>query len=159
LRIDSIAMGPRSLLPDDFLAHRIDGPGVVDEAVGEVDGKLLAPGHHVDHSLVGGVAPGEELAGQQQAIAGLPRRDLGLGERVEVHSPARAVVERELRPIVERRRLQVRGAAAVEDEMRVARRRAVGKQRDRLGRGVGRVVDDLHVEHRRQAPESLRADA
>ena len=43
--------------------------------------------------------------------------------------------------------------------MRVSCSGAVGDHRDRLGRGVRGIVDDLHVEHRGEAAESLRADA
>ena len=57
---------------DDFFADGIDGADVVDEAVFEVDGEFFAAAEHVGHALVGGVAAGEELAGEEQDFAGLP---------------------------------------------------------------------------------------
>jgi hypothetical protein len=41
---------------------------------------------HVDHALVRGVAPGEQLAVEQQHVAGLPARDLVARHRIEVHT-------------------------------------------------------------------------
>ena len=91
--------------------------------------------HHVDQALVRGVAAGEELAGEQQALARLPGRDLGLGRACRgSRAGSLRGVERELRPVVERGRLELRRAAAVEHEVRVARGGAVGQQRHRLAR-------------------------
>ena len=107
-----------------------------------------------------GVAAREHLAGQQQALAGLPRRDVFARQRVEIHAPrvGRRFV-RELRPQLQVGRIELRRAGAVEHEVHVARGGAVRNDRDRQRRGVRRVILDLHVQHRRQSAESLRADA
>ena len=108
----SIAAGPRSALPimprrpvsvehlagelvhagrgggaggaDDLVADGIDGADVVDEAALEIDGEFFAAVEHVGHALVRGVAAGEELAGEQKDLAGLPGANLVVGDGVEV---------------------------------------------------------------------------
>jgi hypothetical protein len=69
---------------DHLVAHRIDRADVVDDAVGEIDRQRLALGQHVLDALVRGVAAGEHLAVEQQHFAGLPARDLGARQRVEI---------------------------------------------------------------------------
>ena len=69
---------------DGFVADGVDGADVVDEAVVEVDGELFAAVEHVGHALVGGVAAGEELAGEEEDFAGLPGADFVVGDGVEV---------------------------------------------------------------------------
>ena len=50
----------------------------------EVDGEGFAAVEHVGEALVGGVAAGEEFAGEQDDFAGLPGVDVGAGDGVEV---------------------------------------------------------------------------
>ena len=69
---------------DGFVADGFDGADVVDEAAFEVDGELFAAGEHVGEALVGGVAAGEELAGEQDDFAGLPGLDVVVGDGVEI---------------------------------------------------------------------------
>ena len=85
---------------DDLVAHGVDRADVVDDAVGEVDRQLLALVEHVLDALVRGVAPGEQLAREQQALAGLPRRDLGRASACR-GSRSRARVRRpgDVRPV------------------------------------------------------------
>jgi hypothetical protein len=61
---------------DHLVAHRVHGADVVDEAVGQIDavGQRLAAVEQVLDALVGGVAAGQQLAREQQALAGLPGR-------------------------------------------------------------------------------------
>ena len=56
----------------------------------EVDGECFAAVEHVGHALVGGVAAGEELAGEQQDFAGLPGLDFVAGDGVEVDAAGAA---------------------------------------------------------------------
>ena len=104
--------------------------------------------------------PGEHPAVQQQRLAGLPGLHFVARQRVEVDAArARASAPRHLRPVLERRRLEHRGAGAVEHEVRVPRRGAVRDHRDRLRGRVRGVRPDLDVEHGGEAAEALRADA
>ena len=81
-------------------------------------------------------------------------------ERVEIHALRVHVgAPGDVGPVGELGHRELRDAASVEREVRVPRGRAVRDHRDRLGRGVRRVVEDLHVEHRGEPAESLRADA
>ena len=81
-------------------------------------------------------------------------------QRVEIDPDRRAVgLPVDVGPFVELGRLEIGRPRAVEREMRVARRRAVRDHRHRLGRGMGRPVEDLDVEDGRQPAEPLRADA
>ena len=68
---------------DDFVADGVDRADVVDEAVAEVDGEGFAAVEHVGEALVGGVAAGEEFAGEQDDFAGLPGADVVAGDGVE----------------------------------------------------------------------------
>ena len=60
---------------------------------------------------------------------------------------------------IERGRIEVRGAGAVEDDVRVAGGGAVGDHGDGQVGGVGGSVEDLDVEDGGEAAEALRADA
>ncbi|MCY1220494.1 hypothetical protein D9M72_325090 [compost metagenome] len=146
---------------DHFVAHRIDRADVVDDAVGEVHGQRLALGQHVLDALVRRVAAGQHLARQQQGLARLPTGDFFLGQRVQVDLLGLVVVRRPVhfRPFGQRRRVQARGARAVQLEMRVARGGAVRDHGDGLGGRMRREGADLDVEHRGQAAQALRADA
>ena len=67
-----------------FVADGVDGADVVDEAAAEVDGEGFAAVEHVGHALVGGVAAGEELAGEEEDFAGFPGANFVMGDGVEV---------------------------------------------------------------------------
>src|SRR5690606_29714458 len=114
---------------------------------------------HVDHALVGGVATGEQLAAQQQHLARLPAGDLFAGDLVQVDAAALGGVVGQLRPVLQRGRLQRHRAAAVQGEVGVPGGGAVGDHRHRQVGGMGRVVLDLHVQHGGQAAQALGADA
>ncbi len=126
---------------DDFVAHRVDRADVVDEAVAEVDGQLFAAVEHVGHALVRGVAAGEQLAGEQQHFAGLPGGGFGAGHGVEIHAARSGDVVGELRPVVERGRIEKDGAGAVEHDVRVAGGGAVGNHGHGQIGGVGGRID------------------
>ena len=108
-----------------------------------------------------GVAAGQHLAVQQQGFAGLPAGDFFLGQRVQVDLAALVVVRRpgDVGPQIQAGRVQVDRAAAVQLEMGMARGGAVRDHRDRLAGGVRGVHLDLHVQHRGQAAQALRANA
>ena len=102
---------------DDFFADGIDGADVVDEAVAEVDGEFFAAVEHVGDALVGGVAAGEELAGEEDDFAGLPGGGFFAGDGVEVDAAGAGDVVGEFGPVVERRRIEIDRAGAVEDDV------------------------------------------
>ncbi len=108
---------------------------------------------------MGSVTPGEQFARQQHGIARLPlAHDFG-GDLVEIDAAhALAHLPGDFRPVVEFRRRQFGSTAAIESEMDVARRRTVGDDGDRLVGGVGRVILDLDIEHRRQTTQPLGTD-
>ncbi len=152
--------GRRAGGADDFLADRVDRADIIDDAALELDGQFFALREHVGDALVRGVAAGEHLAVEQEAVALFPARDDVGGEGVEVDADRRLVgLPVDLRIVDEHRRFEEGRAAAVERHMRVARRGAVRDHRDGLRRGVRRPVVDFHVEHGREAAEPLRADA
>jgi len=62
------------------------------------DGERFAAVEHVGHALVGGVASGEELAGEEDDFAGLPGENVGAGDGVEVDAAGGADVVGELGP-------------------------------------------------------------
>ena len=68
-----------------FVADGVDGTHVINHAVGEVDGQLLAFGQHILNALVCSVTAGEHFAVEQKCLAGFPAGDFGFGERVEIH--------------------------------------------------------------------------
>ena len=104
--------------------------------------------------------PGEQLAGQQQPLAGLPVRHLVARQPSSDTRRAPGVGRPvHLGPQREVGRLEPRRPAAVEREMNVPGRRAIRDHGHRQRRRVRRVVQHLDVEHRGQAPEALRADA
>ena len=76
-----------------LIAHGIHRTDVVDDAIGEVDAsrQRLALREGVGDPLVCRVASGEELAVEEQAVAGVPRPGFRRRERVEVHGPGVAV--------------------------------------------------------------------
>ena len=119
---------------DDFVVHRIDGADVIDHAIGEIEsfGQRLARFDQCLQSFVSGVASGEHLAVQQQALAGLPGCDFCRGQRVEIHARCvRGGLEGELRPQVEIRRVELHRTRAIEHEVRVTRGGAVRNDGDR----------------------------
>ena len=140
---------------DGFVTYGVDGANVVDELVGEVDREGFVAGEHVGHALVGGVAAGEELAVEEEDVAGLPGLGFGVGEGVEVDALGVVRFVRELGPVFEVRWVEVDGAVSVENEMRVARGGAVGDHGYREVGGVGGEVEDLDVEDGGEAAEAL----
>ena len=54
--------GSRACGADGFVAYGIHGAHVINHAVGEVDGQLLAFGQHILNALVRSVATGEHFA-------------------------------------------------------------------------------------------------
>jgi hypothetical protein len=103
--------GRRSGRSHGLVAHGGDRTDVLDEPVLEVHRQALAFRDQVNEALVGGVAAGEDLAGEQQPVARFPGRDLRARDPVEVDASARRDIEGELRPVVEPRRLEPRGTA------------------------------------------------
>ena len=73
--------------PDDFIAHRINGSDVIDDAIAKVHGQRLALIQQFDEALVRGIAAGQQLAVQEQPIAPLPRGDFSRLQPVEVDAP------------------------------------------------------------------------
>ena len=144
---------------DDFVPHRIDRSDVVDKAIGEVHRKRFAAREHLRHALVSSIAAGEQLAAKQNHLAGLPRRHVFARDRVEVHAPRARRIVGQLRPILQRWRLQCDRSRAVEHEVSVTRGRTVRDHRHRQVGGMRGIVLHLHIEHGGQPAESLRADA
>src|SRR5690606_14233993 len=118
---------------------------VVDEAAGQVHRQRLAAVEHVDHALVRGVAAGQQASVEEQGLARPPGRDLLAGDGVEVDPAALGGVVGDLRPVLERGRVQHHRSAAVQGEVGVPGGGAVGDHRHRQVGGVGRVVADLDV--------------
>ena len=145
--------------PHHFIAYRINGAHVVDDAILKVDREFFSLRQHVDDAFVSSIAAGEELAVEQQTLPGLPQSHFFPGQRVEIH-PARFRRRRpaNVRPAREVGRIKPRRAGAVETEVGVACRGAVGNNRYRQTRGVCRVIEDLHIDHGRQSTEALCAD-
>ncbi|MCY1172188.1 hypothetical protein D9M73_123190 [compost metagenome] len=152
--------GGRAGRANHFFAHRIDRADVVDEATLEVHRQGFTLVQHLDHALVRGVAAGEHLAVEQDGLARLPALHFFRGDGVQIHAAgARAGFPDDFRVGVQRRRFQLCRAGAVEHEVGVTGGGAVGDHAHRQGRGVGRVVHDLDVEHGGQATQALGADA
>ena len=76
--------GGRAGWADGFVPYGVDGAYIVDKAILEVDGKRFAAGEHIGHALVGGIAAGEQAAGEENDLAGLPGADVVAGEGVEI---------------------------------------------------------------------------
>ena len=95
--------------PDHFVADRINRTHVVDHPAMKIEAlRQWLPGlEQGADALVCRITPGQQLAGQQQALAGLPCRDLLASQTVERHPP-RGGVGRPVhcRPQIEIRRLQ-----------------------------------------------------
>ena len=146
----------------DLVAHRIDRADVVDHAVAQVDTgrQALAAREQVGDALVGGVAAGEHAAREQQPLTGLPSGDLLRGQCIEVDAArfGRGLPV-DLGPAREVGRLEPRRSAAVEREVHMPGGRAVRDHGDGLRGRVGREIEDLDVEHRRESAQALRADA
>ncbi len=145
---------------DDFVPHRVHRTHVVDEAIGEVDpfGERLSPRQHVDEALVGGVASGQQLAGEQDAVAGLPGSDLFRRDLVEIDAPCvRTGLPGDVRPILRTRGLEPGRSGAVQGEIQVSGRGAVGDDGNRQGGSMGGVGPDLHVQDGGQPPQPLGA--
>ena len=128
-----------------FIPNRINRSHVIDKAIGEVHGKLLALAQFLRHPFVRGIAAREQLAAEQENIAGLPGRHFLAGDAVEVYPPRANRIVGQLRPVVKRRQFQRNRSRAIKNKMRMARRGAVGNHRHWQVCGVRRVVLHLHV--------------
>src|ERR1700738_1170287 len=107
---------------DGFVADGVDGADVVDETSVKVDGELFALGQHVSHALVGGIASGQQLAGEQHDLAGLPGLYVVAGDGVEVYATGRADVVGELGPCIERGWVEHDRTRAIQMEVSVTSR-------------------------------------
>ena len=87
-----------------FIANRVNGAHVVNDAVGEIDRQFLALGQHVLNALVRCVTACEHFAVEQKRLARLPTGDFSFGERIEIYPLALLCVGRpvDVRPKVER---------------------------------------------------------
>src|SRR5690606_15033491 len=140
--------GGRAGRANHLVTHRIDRADVVDEATLEVDRQLFALVQHVDHALVGGVAAGEHLAVEQDGVTRLPALHLFRGDAGEVDAAgARAGVPDDVRVGIQVRGFPRGRAGAVQHEVGVTGGGAVGRDAHRQRGGVGRVVEDLPVQH------------
>ncbi len=145
---------------DGLVAHGVDRADVVDGAVAQIHRQRLAARHQVRHALVGGVAPRQHAAVEQQRFAGPPGRHLGARQPVEVDAArGGGGIRVEDRPQRQVGRGERGRAGAVEREGDVAVGRALRDQPHRLRGRVAREGPDLHVHHRGQPAEPLRADA
>ena len=93
---------------DHLVAHRVDRADVVDEAVGEIDraASRRSPACPAMR-LCAASRPVRSLPESSRRVARLPGRDFLARERVEINAPAGGRVERELRPVGERGRLEL----------------------------------------------------
>src|SRR5581483_9846203 len=81
------------------------------------------------------------------------------GHGVEVDAARVLRIVGKLRPIFQARRIEVRGAAAIQMEMRMARGGAIRNHSDGEIRGVGRIVADFDVEDGGKSAEALSTNA
>ncbi len=153
--------GGRPCRPDDLVTHWVDRTDVVNHAIAEVDRQLFVSRQHVGDALMGGIAARQHAAIEQQRLARRPRRDLLFRQRVEIDSSAAVVIGLpvDVRPQIERWRLEVGGPRTIEHKVRVARRCAVWNHGDRLAGRVRRIHLDLDVEHGSQPAQALCPNA
>ncbi len=145
----------------DRLAHdRVDRTDIVDRPAAEIDRQLLALVEHVLDALVGGVAPGQHGAGQQQAVARLPALHFLGRQIVEVHAPGGGIgLPVDVGPLRKIGRIDEARARAVEREMGMASGGTIGDHRHRLARRMAGRIEDLDVQHGGKPAQPLRADA
>src|SRR5271157_416190 len=86
---------------NDLISNWVNRSHVIDKAIGEVHGKLLAALEHLGHALVRGIATSEQLATEQEHFADLPSCDFLTCNRVEVHSARADRIIGQLRPVIE----------------------------------------------------------
>ena len=144
-----------------FIAYRIHRPNVVDEFAFEIDAfrQPLAALVEFDHAFVGGVATGEHLAAEQQRVTGFPGGDLFPRNSIEIDAArGGADIPGDLRIVAEVRCMLFSRTAAIKHEVGVARCCAVRNHRHRQRCRVGRVILDLHIQHRGETAKPLRAD-
>ena len=108
-----------------------------------------------------GVAAGQHLAGEQQACRRVSRRRLPPAVSVSRSTRLACGDGRPLhvRPAGRVGRVELGRAGAIEREVRVPGRGAVGDHRHRQAAACVGIVEDLDVEHGGQAAQALRADA
>ena len=106
-----------------------------------------------------GVAAGEQLTGEQQAVTGPPLGDAVLGHLLQIDADGLVIrPPDDIRPVLQARRGQLGGAAAIEGELHMAGGGAIGDHGHRQGGGVGREVLDLDIQDRGQPPQALGTD-
>ena len=144
-----------------LIAHRIHRAHVVDDPIGQIHRQLLAARQHIGHALVRGITPGEHLAIEQQRIARLPARHLFAGQSIKVHTVAFLGIGHplDLGPQVQAGRIKIHRTAAVKHNMGMACGRAVRNHSHGLASGMGGIHADLHVQHRGQSAQALRANS
>ena len=106
-----------------------------------------------------GVAAGVDFAVQKQHVAHFPLRHVFFGERVQIDADAVVGAISDVGPIFQAGRVEFDRACAVQREFDVARGGAVRNHGHGFGGGVGRIIQDFHVQHGGQAAQALRADA
>ena len=151
----------RACGPHHFVPHGVHGSHVVDKTVGEVHAvrQGLAAGQHVLNPLVRRIAPGEQLARDQESVARLPGGDFLPRDGVQVDPfRVRSCFPPDIRVVRQSRWCQLGRSGAVQFELDVSGGGAVRNHRHGQGSGVGGILVDLDVEYRGQATQSLGAD-
>src|SRR5690606_28673951 len=107
---------------NSFVTHGVHRTDVVNHAVGEIHRQIYTLGQHVLTALVGSVAAGQNVAVEQQGVAGFPAGYFLFGQRVQVDFFGLVVVRRpvNLGPCVQRWWVQIHGAAAVHHKVGMA---------------------------------------
>ena len=151
--------GCRASRANHLLAHRVHRPHVIDEAALQINWQFLAFLDHVHHLLVGRIAAGQHLAGQQHGFTRLPLFHLFRGHRIQVHTAnVLAHFPGNLRPVFQARRGLQGRAGAVQGKVGMPGGGTVRNDSDRLVGRVGRVVLHLHIQNGGQATEALGAN-
>ncbi len=154
--------GGRAGGADHFIAHRVNRPDVINETVGKIHAgrQFLAARQHIHDAFMRRITPCQQLAGQQHGFSRLPLGNIVPRQRIEIHPPRISCgMPVHIRIVFQLRRRELRHAAAIQCEMDMSRGRAIGNQRHRLGCSMGRVIQNLDIQHRGQATQPLRTDA
>ena len=96
---------------DRFVTNGVNRAHVVDEAILEVHRQGFTLAQHFLNTLVGGIAAGQQLAGQQHGFAHFPLGNVGAGHGIQV-DPAHVFAHfpGHFRPVFQLRRRQLGGA-------------------------------------------------
>ena len=151
--------GGRTGGADHFVSHGIDRADVVNQFARQVHRQFFAFVQHIGHAFVGGIAAGVDFAVQEQHVAHFPCSHFFFGQLVHIDAAAVFRVVGDVRPVFDGRRGEHGGTAAVQFEFDVAGGGAVRNHGHGFGRGVGRIIQDFHVQHGGQAAQALRAYA